>query len=104
MGLLGTSRRSGGQMGQRRERGHHERRRQLHGLLLLRLLSLWRAAATRRQERRKVGQPVLSEPGCGCGRSLLLLVLKDRVVLRELGELGLVTLVGVALAGRCGRR
>jgi hypothetical protein len=35
---------------------------------------------------------------------LLVLVLKGRVVVRELGELGLVTLVGVALAGRCGRR
>jgi hypothetical protein len=39
----------------------------------------------------------------GCGRSLLLLVLKGRVVLSELGELRLLTLVGVALAGRCGR-
>jgi hypothetical protein len=33
-----------------------------------------------------------------------LLLLEGRVVLRELGELGLLTLVGVALAGRCGRR
>jgi hypothetical protein len=35
---------------------------------------------------------------------LLVLVLQGRVVLGELGELGLMTLVGVALAGGCGRR